>query len=214
MVVRTDPEANITMDEVQGPSSRFGADHGTSFSGHERNHIFSNRGGAGFDDVSIVSGFDHPADGRSIAAFDYDRDGRPDLAVVNANAPLLQVFHNEIEASPGRTPTRFVAVRFRGGNTTAAPTPGLSNRDGVGARLELHVGDKVLRRELRAGEGFASQSSATLLIGLGDAKQADKLTVRWPSGRITERADVAAGQLVTAWEDRTAKPFNLQVYGK
>src|SRR6185436_8022200 len=91
----------------------------------------------------------------------------------------------------------FVAVRLVGGNQTAAPSKGLSNRDGVGALVSVTSGGETLQREIHAGEGFAAQNASTLLVVLGKNPAAAKVAVRWPSGVTSEAADVAAGTLLT-----------------
>ncbi|MGY8659122.1 MAG: FG-GAP repeat domain-containing protein, partial [Verrucomicrobiales bacterium] len=62
-----------------------------SFSGNERDHLYLNRGGKSFADVSALSGLDLVSDGRSFAYLDYDHDGWLDVAVASANAPQLQL---------------------------------------------------------------------------------------------------------------------------
>jgi thiol-disulfide isomerase/thioredoxin len=185
------------------PSGSFRTASGTSLSGNERNNVFLSHEGRSFEDVSGVSGFDDPADGRSLALLDFDRDGWQDLAVVNANTPLLQVFRNQIAELPGSDAGRrgVLALRFVGGNRSSAPAEGLAPRDGYGAVVEVEVGGATLLREHRAGEGMAAQNSATLRIGLGDAQRVDRVRVRWPSGRVQERVGVPAGSLLTVYED-------------
>ena len=191
---------------------------GFSLSGHERNVLFLNRRGEQFDDVSGVSGVNHPADGRSTALLDYDRDGWQDLVVVNANAPLLQLFRNEIGELPARagTPSSVLALRFEGGNRSATASPELSPRDGYGAIAEVELPDATLVREHRAGEGFAAQNSATQLVGLGDVESVKALRVRWPSGRTQEIGPIAAGSQVTVYEDASHSPdgrgFRVEPY--
>jgi len=85
---------------------------GASFSGHERNHVFLNQNGDDYVDVSGISGLDHPGDSRAFAVLDFDRDGWQDLAVVNANAPLFQLFRNRMDERGDAG--RFVAIRFEG----------------------------------------------------------------------------------------------------
>ena len=70
-----------------------------SLNGNERNHYFANRpssGGRSFEDISALSGLDNPADSRGFAVLDYDRDGWQDIALVNANQPLFNLYHNEM----------------------------------------------------------------------------------------------------------------------
>ncbi len=200
--MRSDPSADFDPDlPVLGlgtPGRTF--ESGVSFSGKERNHLFLNVEGRAFDDVGAISGLDGPADGRSFAWLDFDRDGWTDVAIVNANAPLLQVFRNEIAAAGEAAAGGFVALRFVGGNTSPGPSPGASNRDGIGARVEVELGDRTLLREHRAGEGFAAQNSATLVVGIGMREQADAVRVTWPSGLVQVIEDVPAGSLLTVHE--------------
>jgi thiol-disulfide isomerase/thioredoxin len=182
-----------------------------SFSGHERDHLFVNdRGGKLFTDVAGVSGIDSDSDGRAGAFFDYDRDGYLDIAVTSNNAPLLQLFRNNLgdeRRSGGRDDGKFIAFRFVGGSRSAAPATGLSNRDGFGARVLVHLADgAVLLRETYCGEGFAAQNSRTLHVGIGANASAAKIVVRWPSGKTQELSAVAAGQIVTAYEDVAESP--------
>jgi hypothetical protein len=67
--------------------------------GNERNHYFANRGGRAFADISGISGLDNPADSRGFAVLDYDRDGWQDVALVNANQPMFNLYHNEMAAA-------------------------------------------------------------------------------------------------------------------
>jgi ASPIC and UnbV len=169
--------------------------NGASHSGSEPNNLFLNvpaNGTRSFADVSAVSGFDDVADGRVLVRWDPNRDGRNDFAVVNANSPWLQLFENRVPKSG-----RFLAVRLVGG---AESNERGSNRDGIGARIRLTAGEQRLIRERRAGDGFAGQSSSTMLIGLGDALVAREVEVRWPSGRTTRVAELPSGKLVTLFE--------------
>ncbi len=177
-----------------------------AFSGSERNHLFMNKGGTEFRDLSGISGMDSLADGRVLSLLDYDRDGRTDLAVVNASSPLLQLFRNQV-AKVGNV----VAVRLTGG-AMAKDFSGWTNRDGVGARVTVTTAGRKLVRENRYGEGFASQNSRTLLIGIGSATKADAVEVHWPSGRTQKTTDVAAGSLVTIHERLGDRGFSVTRY--
>jgi thiol-disulfide isomerase/thioredoxin len=190
---------------------------GSSLSGHERNVLFLNRGGETFDNVSGICGADDPADGRAVALLDYDRDGWQDLVVVNANAPQVQLFRNEVERVRVDTSAgHVIALRVEGGNRGPEPKAGASNRDGVGAHIEVVTPEATLVREVRAGEGFAAQNSRTLLVGLGTAANVEKLRVRWPSGTLQESGPIAAGSLVTLREapEPGREPFEVVPYRK
>ena len=183
------------------------ADVAVSLSGHERNHLFLSARGRRFDDVSGISGLDTLADSRSFALLDYDRDGWSDIALVNTNAPLLNLFRNQIgKLLPVNERGRVIALRFVGGNREAKSSERFGNRDGYGAQVTLQFGDLKLTREHRAGDGFSIQNSNTMLIGIGARKIVDVLTVRWPSGAVQELKNVAAGRLVTVYENPAEAP--------
>ncbi len=186
------------------------ADVAVSFSGGERNHLFLSQGGSRFQDVSGISGLDNIADGRGFALFDFDRDGWQDIALVNTNAPSLTLYRNELGSPDQAAPV--VAVRFVGGNRAAEPSASFGNRDGYGATLRVELADgTTLLREHRCGEGFATQNSATLLVGIGDRELAEVVSVRWPSGATQRVEDVAAGTLLTFYEDSASAPERIEV---
>ena len=58
-----------------------------------------------------------------------------------------------------------------------------SNRDGIGARLRLTTGPRTQMREVKAGSSYLGQNDLRLHFGLGAATLAERLEVRWPSGR-------------------------------
>ena len=200
--------------------SRFGNAGGTSRSGHERNRLFLSEfpERRQFLDVSGISGTDSTADGRAVAFWDYDRDGWVDMAVVNANAPLLEVFRNRlgdaglVAAKEGN----MLAVRVLGGNRMARASSEWSARDAYGAQITVSADELRMFRELHAGEGLAAQNSRTTLFGLGAATAVDVVRVRWPSGRLQEATDVPAGSLVTLFEDASESPdgsgFSVEPY--
>ena len=178
-----------------------------SVSGHERNRLFWSRQGQQFTDLSGVSGLDHVGDSRVFALFDYDRDGWQDVALINANAPLLQIFRNRIGDIPTAPARRHVvALRLVGGNWSPEPVVGWSARDGYGASVVIGLEELTLHREQRAGDGFAAQNSATMIVGVGARDEIASVTVRWPSGRVQETVRVPAGTLLTVYEDVTQSP--------
>ena len=64
--------------------------------------------------------------------------------------------------------------------------------------------------EVMSGGSYYSQNSFTLHFGLGAAREADRVEVRWPNGKVQEWRKVAGGQTVKAVEGMAAlesKPF-------
>ena len=178
-----------------------------SLSGHERNKLFMNSAGTSFADMSALSGLDNPADGRGFALLDYNRDGRHDIALVNANVPAFNLYRNAID-----NVGNVIAVRFEGANHSPLSGEG-TVRDGFGALVAVTLPNgTTLKREHRCGEGFAAQNSATMLIGIGDAATTS-LKVKWPNGKTFELAEARAGDLVLARENEQ-DPFSTETYLK
>ncbi len=178
-----------------------------SLHGRERNRYFANRGGRAFVDASGLSGLDNPADSRGFAILDYDRDGWQDIALVNANEPLFNLYRNEMSSAGAKG--GVIAIRFRGGNKTAGPSSEYTGRDGFGARVTVEVGGQRLVREHRCGEGWSTQNSATMVIGIGGQAHAASVTVRWPSGRTAKIERVPEGTLLCAYENPADAPNGM-----
>lgn len=142
-----------------------------SWNGFERNCFFANRGEGRFVDVGRATGSDSQLDARAVAAADFDRDGRLDLAITNNDSPPT-ILLNRLPGSG-----HWVELELVGRH---------SNRDAVGAEVRLTAGGQTMVRVVEAGSGYAAQSSHILHFGLADASAVDELRVRWPSG-VEER---------------------------
>lgn len=76
-----------------------------------------------------------------------------------------------------------------------------NNTYGVGARIDVRSGLRNQARVITAGNSYASSDEPAAYFGLGVLDKADKVTVYWPNGEMTELTDVAANQtLVIAQE--------------
>ena len=139
-----------------------------------------NRGGGRYYEVGWETGLGAVVDARGVSVSDFDRDGDPDVVVANYRANA-SYFRNDFSGA------HWIAVRLRG--ITA-------NRDGVGSQIVAHVGaSRVLK--LVGTYSYAGQSSLEKLIGLGAAKRADRIVVRWPDGREEDFGPQEAGTRVT-----------------
>ena len=108
-------------------------------------------------------------------ATDVTGDGRPELFVRQAGGGPLRIYRNHFPDA---------------GWLTVSLVGTTSNRQGIGARVIARLGDRVVRRELYPVINFLSQAPARVTLGLGQAKTIDRLTIRWPSGKVTEMTDV------------------------
>jgi hypothetical protein len=59
-----------------------------------------------------------------------------------------------------------------------------SNRQGIGARITAEANGLTQTREMFPVCSFLSQAPNVVHFGLGDATAVERLTVRWPSGRV------------------------------
>src|SRR6059036_399335 len=141
-----------------------------SLNGRERNCLFRNDGDGTFTEVGWVNDADRVEDGRGLAIFDYDRDGRLDLVLRNYRQPA-ELLRNQ---GPAR---HWIEVKLVGTR---------SNRDAVGARIRFRTAAGWQTREVHAGSAYLSAQSLVQHFGLGDARVAMTVDVFWPSGLKTE----------------------------
>ncbi|WP_182870119.1 FG-GAP-like repeat-containing protein [Rhodopirellula sp. JC639] len=77
-----------------------------------------------------------------------------------------------------------------------------SNRDGLGALVDVQVGEEHLISVHDGKSGYLSQSRMPMYVGLGDAAQADSVTVTWPSGIVqTLPGPIPSNQKLTIVEE-------------
>ena len=140
-----------------------------SLSGYQRTRVLHNSGRR-FQEVGLEVGIDDEFDGRAVATADLDMDGRVDVILANQAGPLL-VYHNESE-----TDGHWLAFELQGT---------VSNRDAIGAEIELEFGELSQLQVLTSACGFSSQNEGRLHFGVGAAPGPVSGVVRWPSGAIT-----------------------------
>jgi hypothetical protein len=154
--------------------------------------LFRNVGQGHFVDVSAQSGtaLTTLRVGRGAAFGDFDNDGSPDILIMtNGGAPAL--LHNE-----NRTGNGWIRLKLVGT---------VSNRDAIGARVRVTVGDQTQTQEVRSGSSYLSSSDRRLLFGLGRAAKADRVEIRWPSGKVQPLGAIPrmqAGQTLVVTEGK------------
>lgn len=158
---------------------------GHNLSAFERNRAYWNVGGQNFLEISYLSGADHDGDSRCVVPADFRGVGQLDLIVRQAGGGPLLYYENQM---PRRN---YLTVSLRGTQ---------SNRRGIGARLTASVGGHALVRELFPANSYMSQAPAVVHFGLGDADLVDRLTIRWPSGKVQQIENLKANRHVLITE--------------
>ena len=134
-------------------------------------------------DLAGILSFDR---GRGAALADFNLDGLLDLVEVNYGTPT-RIWKNIGAGSADRPAPmgNWIALRLT--------QPG-SNRDAIGAWVEVRTDDRVVQREVTVGGGHAGGQLGWLHFGLGQPDHAD-VRIQWPDGTKS------------AWMPMTANAF-------
>jgi hypothetical protein len=152
-----------------------------------RDYLYMNSGGAGFTEDAVGLGVAQMRNARTSVAADYDRNGWPDLLVVNIDDGASVLYENRLHAThPER---HFVSVRLIGDHER--PMSPRSTRDAVGARASLWsdldgsgtIGaqERQIREVVAGSSNAASTASLELEFGMRAATEGI-LRIDWPSG--------------------------------
>jgi enediyne biosynthesis protein E4 len=156
-------------------------------------YFFKNNGGVRFD-LMNDKWVDSDADLSNGASYaDLDNDGDLDLIVSHINA-TASVYRNDQNTS-----NRFITVELKGE---------AKNTNGIGAKIKVFSGGKILNYEQMLTRGWLSSVDPKIVIGLGQAR-VDSLIVIWPSGRYENVKGIGLNQKIVLKEMNARMKWNF-----
>jgi enediyne biosynthesis protein E4 len=155
--------------------------------------VFRNLGGSRFADVSNSSGpgATTPRSSRGAAFGDVDNDGDLDVLVMNMNEPP-SLLRNGYSG-----PNGWIAVELEGV---------ASNRHGLGATVLVTSGGRTQAQVVLSQASYYSHNDLRLHYGLGAHAAADRIEVRWPTGKVDVLRDVQGRRVVKIREGSSSSP--------
>jgi hypothetical protein len=155
----------------------------------QEHSVYRGLGKGKFEDVSHAAGpiLDVKTVARGGCFGDYDNDGKVDAFVVNLGAPAT-LLHNTSKSSG-----HWLTIKLQGSK---------SNRDGIGARIELMAGGRKQVLQRFAGSSYLSQDDDRVHFGLGAANKVEKLLIHWTSGQDQTLENLSVDQILTVEEPR------------
>jgi hypothetical protein len=153
------------------------------------NTVFRNLEGTKWNALTEEAGFaaQPPRRHRGAAVGDFNHDGKLDLVVTALSAPA-EIWIND---SPGTH--HWLELSLEGTK---------SNRDAIGARIRISAGGFVQFNHVSTAAGYASSSATPVHFGLGEAKVAEEVEIRWPAGTVQKLKDVQCDQILRVKEPK------------
>lgn len=159
------------------------------------NVVLENKGGETFVNLSdrCGDGLKTKLSTRGAAFDDLDNDGDIDVVLLNSRRePTL--LRNESTAR-----NHWIRIRLKGVR---------SNRDGVGATIEVVCQNKKQVDEVHSGRGYQGHYGSTVHFGLGPTKVVDQIRVNWLGGGSDVLRNVKANQTIIIEQGRAARKSN------
>jgi len=155
----------------------------------QQNTVFRNLANAKWAALTAEAGFSEqpPRRHRGAAVGDLNHDGKLDIVVTALSSPA------EIWMNDSPDGNHWLELSLQGTK---------SNRDGIGTRIKLIAGGKIQFSHMTTASGYASSSAGPVHFGLGTAKRADEIEIRWPSGTVQHLKNVPADQVLVVREPK------------
>jgi enediyne biosynthesis protein E4 len=143
--------------------------------------LFLNEGGGKFRDVAkdLGGGFALAKVGRGLAFGDFDRDGDLDLVLTTNDGPAY-LYRNDV--LNGNKSVRFHLIGTK------------SNRDAIGATVQIFYNGLYQSRMVHGGSSYLSQSELPVTFGLEKHDRVERVSIYWPGGEYTELKNLGSGK--------------------
>lgn len=185
----------------------------------DQNKFFLNNGDGTFTDIFATTGIASQVGSWELQAADFNNDGWVDFFWQNGkeiylNNGDLTFTGYDLSFSEGGigdlNNDGFLDVQYGSNVYYNVPNANnwikinlqgvASNRNGIGARVEIYGAWGKQIREIRSGHGFSHQSTMNAHFGIGAETQVTQVIIRWPSGTIDVIDNPSSNQALTVIE--------------
>ncbi len=133
---------------------------------------------------STLGDLPRPIVGRGAAYADIDGDGDLDVLITQPKGRPMLLRNDQ------KTGHHWLRLRLAGDGKR-------SNRDAIGARIEVDVAGTTLRRQVMPTRSYLSQVEPVVTFGLGKHAGADAVRIIWPDGTRQECGALPADRTTT-----------------
>ena len=122
-----------------------------------------------------------PMVARGACYADIDGDADLDILIASVGEPP-RLLRNDLDAN-----NHWIKFKLEG--TT-------SNRDAIGAVIEVQTATRTMRRQVMPTRSYLSQVELSVTIGLGKEEMITSVKIHWPGGKLQELESMAVDQLL------------------
>jgi hypothetical protein len=159
------------------------------------NKAYKNQGNLRFSDMGKSWGFTTPSFSNGAAFGDLDNDGDLDLVINNENQPAFIYKNNSRQINQNH----FIGVTLKGKE---------KNTFAIGSKIRIYKNKQLYYRELVPSRGFQSSVDYKVIVGLGQIKNIDSMTIQWPDLSYTRYLHPAMDSVYTIRETGTVVNSN------